>query len=119
MIEFILKQIRENENLSQKKIAPMVGLDRTSISNYENGKLTTIPIKFLQWIFDKGYDLNCLFSDEKEIKYRKEVPEEKLPMVAEPKAKYYTQNDLEVNNLKAQIKILQETIYNLKQIALS
>lgn len=41
-----LKSLRENENMSQEKLADMLGVDRRTIINYEKGR-TMIPAYFL------------------------------------------------------------------------
>lgn len=46
-----LKNLRESVNLSQAKIAALMGATQASVNRYENGQ-TTPPLKILLWYAD-------------------------------------------------------------------
>lgn len=46
-----LKRLRESVNLSQAKIAALMGATQASVNRYENGQ-TTPPLKILLWYAD-------------------------------------------------------------------
>lgn len=46
-----LKSLRESVNLSQAKLAALMGATQASVNRYENGQTTT-PLKILLWYAD-------------------------------------------------------------------
>ena len=66
-----LKSLRESVNLSQAKIAKLMGATQASVNRYENGQ-TTPPLKILLWYAD-FFDVSMDY-----IFARTEQPEGKL-----------------------------------------
>ena len=66
-----LKSLRESVNLSQAKIAVLMGATQASVNRYENGQ-TTPPLKILLWYAD-FYDVSMDY-----IFARTEQPEGRL-----------------------------------------
>lgn len=66
-----LKSLRESVNLSQAKLAKLIGATQASINRYENGQ-TSPPLKVLLWYAD-FFDVSMDY-----IFARTELPEGKL-----------------------------------------
>lgn len=65
--ENILKKLRQENNVSQDKLASILNIDRTTYNHYENN-YNTLPIKHLNIIsnyFNVSFDYLFGFSDEK------------------------------------------------------
>ncbi len=71
-----LKRLRESVNLSQAKIAALMGATQASVNRYENGQ-TTPPLKILLWyadFFDVSMDYIFARTDQLEGKLYEHQP---------------------------------------------
>ena len=63
-----LKSLRESVNLSQAKLAALMGATQASVNRYENGQ-SSPPLKILQWyadFFDVSMDYIFFWTDQPE-----------------------------------------------------
>lgn len=71
-----LKSLRESVNLSQAKLAALMGATQASVNRYENGQ-STPPIKILRWyadFFDVSMDYIFARTDQPEGKLYEHKP---------------------------------------------
>ncbi len=59
-----LKQSRKLLKLTQEEIAVEIKLKQKDVSRFENGKVKFIPNHYLVFLFEKGINLNWLFTGE-------------------------------------------------------
>lgn len=71
-----LKSLRESVNLSQAKLAALMGATQASVNRYENGQ-SSPPLKILQWyadFFDVSMDYIFARTDQPEGKLYEHKP---------------------------------------------
>lgn len=71
-----LKRLRESVNLSQAKLAALMGATQASVNRYENGQ-SSPPLKILQWyadFFDVSMDYIFARTDQPEGKLYEHKP---------------------------------------------
>ena len=73
-----LKSLRESVNLSQAKLAALMGATQASVNRYENGQ-SSPPLKILQWyadFFDVSMDYIFARTDQPEGRLLEAVTQE-------------------------------------------
>lgn len=91
------KEARELLNLTQTQVANAIDMPQKEISRIENGKRAEIPYRYIQYLYEKGIDLNWLFSGEGAPV---RLPKSGLSQAAEPQAQYLSKKvqDLQTRN---------------------
>ncbi len=64
-----LKRFRSLCDCNQLQMAKRLGIEQTTYGNYELGKRRTIPLNVLKSLFEMGFNVNALFSEDEPIKH--------------------------------------------------
>ncbi|WP_240911297.1 helix-turn-helix domain-containing protein [Yeosuana marina] len=68
-----IKKAREMLGLSQSDFAESVGVTQKDVSLLESGNKKFIPNKYIDFLIDKGFDLNTIFDDTLKLNYKNEI----------------------------------------------
>ena len=58
-----IKEGREKLGLSQRQFADLIGVTQNSVSLIEGGQKKFVPNAYIEFLYQKGYDINTLFDD--------------------------------------------------------
>lgn len=84
-----IREVRKQLGLKQGEIAGILGIHQRDVSKLENGSKKFIPNAYLEFLVEKGYDVNTLFDDKIPLK---KLSEEKNSL-EEPQEKYISKTD--------------------------
>lgn len=89
-----IKEAREQMGLNQSEFAREVGVTQKDVSILESGNKKFIPNQYIEYLLNKGYDLNSIFDDDSELK------RQSFTSVGEPTSVYRMRTD---NNVETQL----------------
>lgn len=105
MCDLNIKEIRKNLNLSQEKLAEMLGVVRQTVRNWENGAIIPQSKRLIL--------TNLLNQSKEKEKIQDPQPDERL---CDPPADYLTSANREIQLLRQRIADLERTILDKEEI---
>jgi len=99
-----IKKARSILKLNQADFAKEVGASQKDVSLLEKGKNKFIPNKYIIFLLQKGFDLNSLFDDSRELSFIEDINTQKN-IAAEPTEQYLTSKN-EIEDLKNKVEDL-------------
>ena len=84
-----IKKFREELGLTQTDFARVVGVSQNNISKYESGLTKFTPNSYIEFLIEKGFDVNTLFDDERQLQKVGETAN----LLQDPVGQYSRRND--------------------------
>jgi len=63
-----IREVRVELGLTQADFASLMGVSQNNVSKFESGRTKFIPKSYIDFLVEKGYDINTLFDDEVPLK---------------------------------------------------